>query len=38
MTMDINLVADGEVEVDDGELALPGVHEGKKGGMENLDA
>lgn len=38
MAMDGNFIANGQVEVDDGELALPRVHEGKKGGMENLDA
>lgn len=27
MTMDGNFVTDGEVEVDDGELTLPSVHE-----------
>lgn len=35
---DVHLVADGEIKVDDGELALPRVHQGKEGGMEDLDA
>jgi len=34
---DGDTVADGEIEIDDGELAVPRVHERKQGGMEDLN-
>ena len=39
VTADVNLVADGEIEVDDGELALPLVEVGtEKGRVDYLNA
>ena len=38
MTTDVYLMANAKIKVDDGEFALPTVHQGKKRGMEHLDA
>ena len=37
-TINRYFVTNGEVEVYDGELAFPRVHQGEKGGMEDLNA